>query len=61
MTKTVYKENLVRQIPLDRLEEFLAAGWRLEPQAADVINLKPATRARAVVKPEPGDAINQGE
>lgn len=61
MTRTIYKQNLIRQVPQDRLEEFLAAGWLLEPPAQDTINLKPATRARAVVKQEPGDAINQGE
>jgi hypothetical protein len=61
MIITIYKQNLIRTIDQTRKEEFLAAGWHLEPVSEDVITLKPTTRAKAVVNQEPGNAINQGD
>jgi hypothetical protein len=56
--KKVYKEHLFREVPNSKLQEYLAAGWHLEPRAADVINLKPVTKTPAVTEKEPGNAID---
>jgi len=57
MKITVYKQNLSREIESSRLKEYLSSGWSKDVQAADVINLKPVTKAKAVTEKEPGNAI----
>ena len=56
----VYKENLFRDVESSRLQEYLRSGWSKDEKAAEVITLKPATKAQAV-KPEPGNDITKGE
>lgn len=62
--KTVYRNNMVRQVKLSRLEQYLAAGWTIDPQdtPSELIILKPTAKVRAAVKPADDSAIdNKGE
>jgi hypothetical protein len=58
--KTVYRNNMVRQVKESRLEEYLAAGWSTQPQdlAEEIITLKPTAKVRAAVKPAEDSAID---
>jgi len=53
----VYKPNLIRDVDKSRIKEYLEAGWSLDPQAEDPINLKPVTRVPAVTETKQGNPI----
>lgn len=59
----VYKPNLSRDIPEEKLQEYLAAGWSQssQEQAEEKISLKPPAKVKAAENAEDKSIEIKGE